>query len=99
MVSLSLRERGLKCPRSSPDAAAKSSLSLRERGLKSIDVLRIKYKQLVALLARAWIEITYDDAYGGDSTVALLARAWIEIPLIPIYYAFYVRRSPCESVD
>ena len=60
-MSLSLRERGLKCPETNRYKYASMSLSLRERGLKSfiMDVKANRYE--VALLARAWIEIITAD--------------------------------------
>ena len=61
------------------------SLSLRERGLKC-PIVRVDYRQgLVALLARAWIEIIVGRNEFQVACVALLARAWIEIPTQPRY--------------
>ena len=57
-----------------------SSLSLRERGLKYL--FRWQFKngvEDVALLARAWIEITFLVGATLAAIVALLARAWIEM--------------------
>ena len=58
------------------------SLSLRERGLKFLQGLLVFLKSLVALLARAWIEICSRLKDKTAVNVALLARAWIEIALI-----------------
>ena len=55
------------------------SLSLRERGLKSDEAVRDEEKKCVALLARAWIEITVTHCIAWQTKVALLARAWIEM--------------------
>ena len=55
------------------------SLSLRERGLKFLQGLLVFLKSLVALLARAWIEIALIGGFTMTGFVALLARAWIEI--------------------
>ena len=56
-------------------------------------------KMLVALLARAWIEIYFKLFESFAFHVALLARAWIEIHFNSPFTAFRRRRSPCESVD
>ena len=58
------------------------SLSLRERGLKLHRVLFAARAKHVALLARAWIEISAAKAGGTGQRVALLARAWIEMRLL-----------------
>ena len=56
--SLSLRERGLKSPSATQPGAEGQSLSLRERGLKCKNAGVQRQSEEVALLARAWIEIT-----------------------------------------
>ena len=56
-----------------------TSLSLRERGLKSHDDAMTLTLTLVALLARAWIEMPLYAVQRVMNLVALLARAWIEI--------------------
>ena len=61
LESLSLRERGLKFYESPHDRNDDRSLSLRERGLKYLGIQTIIDNILVALLARAWIEITATD--------------------------------------
>ena len=55
--SLSLRERGLKSLQSMVLLSVFASLSLRERGLKLYVLIRLLVPTVVALLARAWIEI------------------------------------------
>ena len=57
-LSLSLRERGLKYRNMGIYAIHLQSLSLRERGLKSNQKRTFVLSSLVALLARAWIEIS-----------------------------------------
>ena len=57
-MSLSLRERGLKSEEAIWDKEKKWSLSLRERGLKLASRRNIAVACKVALLARAWIEIS-----------------------------------------
>ena len=58
-----------------------------------------KQRLHVALLARAWIEITIRHCANIAEAVALLARAWIEISGIARNYGRCCGRSPCESVD
>ena len=57
MVSLPLRERGLKLEDYDTSTADGQSLPLRERGLKLIRRTRVHQKTVVAPLAGAWIEI------------------------------------------
>ena len=54
---------------------------------------------IVALLARAWIEMAQIYFAGWVAHVALLARAWIEMRLYKTIYPLVIGRSPCESVD
>ena len=75
------------------------SLSLRERGLKCNLFINSWKASLVALLARAWIEINRRGKETHLQTVALLARAWIEISVKKGDFMRVFRRSPCESVD
>ena len=55
------------------------SPSLRGRGLKSTNTTGIPVTALVALFARAWIEIKIMIPKLSLITVALFARAWIEM--------------------
>ena len=54
---------------------------------------------MVALFARAWIEILGANTLGIPDTVALFARAWIEMPYDKVYVAYLVGRPLCEGVD
>ena len=54
---------------------------------------------MVALLARAWIEIRCNLCPVWPMCVALLARAWIEISHSEPHRHNSQSRSPCESVD
>ena len=74
-----MRERGLKLFPRLINGLLLLSLSLRERGLKCLLLQTLSLIHGVALLARAWIEISAITDIGFDSRVALLARAWIEI--------------------
>ena len=55
--------------------------------------------ELVALFARAWIEIMVFTAYRLCKRVALFARAWIEIILANQGVGVGVGRPLCEGVD
>ena len=81
LLSLPLRERGLKFNFNFHSPTVSKSLPLRERGLKFSITLKIDSVPHVAPLAGAWIEI---QMYGVEIKlpyVAPLAGAWIEIIL------------------
>ena len=78
-MSLSLRERGLKCV---PGHQAGDYLGVALLARAWIEMARRENNWLlgfVALLARAWIEIATKRIYMVRVYVALLARAWIEM--------------------
>ena len=56
-MSLPSRERGLKCEQSKEGENVHWSLPSRERGLKSLMMEPVIWRQNVAPLAGAWIEI------------------------------------------
>ena len=88
LSSPSLRGRGLKCDDSSVDRTSPVSPSLRGRGLKFTPARRNTPLKIVALFARAWIEICNKGKEENRHRVALFARAWIEIYSCKTEYAF-----------
>ena len=53
----------------------------------------------VALFARAWIEITWNNLCKAEKLVALFARAWIEMPKGQEPKPSTLSRPLCEGVD
>ena len=79
MMSLPVRERGLKLPVWAVDYCFRRSLPVRERGLKSMTIEDGAYILWVAPRAGAWIEIDILQKRGMAVFVAPRAGAWIEI--------------------
>ena len=98
-LSPSLRGRGLKFDKVYKAHKAVRSPSLRGRGLKSITTPHIFPLILVALFARAWIEIAGTACKTIKNTVALFARAWIEISSNTYSICILCGRPLCEGVD
>ena len=78
-MSLSLRERGLKCRETNHCKPSNRSLSLRERGLKSQQAVRDKEKKWSLSLRERGLKLHCRGYVAPARIVALLARAWIEI--------------------
>ena len=74
LASLSLRERGLKLSLCLVCQDLAMSLSLRERGLKYIHIVDDSDEALVALLARAWIEILVSMFFNSSAVGSLSLR-------------------------
>jgi len=79
-MSPSVRGRGLKYTVYVVQPENQPSPSVRGRGLKSLSPNVACNVCIVALRARAWIEIGSGRSSFTLSIVALRARAWIEIP-------------------
>ena len=75
------------------------SPSLRGRGLKCYFSLHNEKTLIVALFARAWIEIHFERNKIMKITVALFARAWIEILMLSLNLSVFRSRPLCEGVD
>ena len=99
MVSLPMRERGLKYYRLAGRDIPAESLPMRERGLKWVrDAVDLREMLSLPMRERG---LKSDETPGVIRTriVAPHAGAWIEITCRTASWGYWYGRSPCGSVD
>ena len=99
LVSLPMRERGLKPFVGGTGVMGEKSLPMRERGLKHITTVQHIDRLRVAPHAGAWIETGAAAPANAIAGVAPHAGAWIETNGVLKYRREAESRSPCGSVD